>query len=81
MKRTAWVVTSSAALAYDAYLLGWRLPDVQGNLEAAIIWATPALVVSHVLHRRHADRQHAELHARLDAQDRALNIGQGDNTD
>jgi hypothetical protein len=31
------------------------------NLEASLIWATPAFVTHHVLMRRHLDRRHDQL--------------------
>lgn len=73
MKRAAWLAACLAVLAYDLYLLASSFPEVRANLEAAVIWATPALIAHHVLLRRHADRRHAETQARLDAQDEALN--------
>lgn len=40
-------------IAISAYLLSYRLNDVQGNLEASFISMTPAFVTSHVvLHRK-----------------------------
>ena len=78
MKRAAWALACAAVLAYDAYVLLDRFPDVQGNLEAATIWATPALVVSHLLHQRRADRHHAETQRRLDRQDEAIGIADRD---
>lgn len=43
------LVLGAAALGlygwYDVFLLTGRLSDVQGNLEAAVVWATPAFVV------------------------------------
>jgi hypothetical protein len=43
---------------------GWG--SVYPNLIASLIWATPAFVTSHVLHRRHVDRRHRELLNRID---------------
>ena len=75
MKRALfWLLVALVLVGLDVYLLGWRLADVQGNVEAQFIIVTPAFLVSHVLHRRRADRQHAErmadqakLHAKVDA--------------
>lgn len=73
MKRLLWVLVAFVLLAYDVYLLVFRLPDVQGNVEAQFIIVTPAVIGSHLLHKRRADRQHAErmadqaaLHAKVD---------------
>ncbi|MEV5941290.1 hypothetical protein [Streptomyces sp. NPDC051994] len=65
MTRTWWILAALAVLAMDAYLLAYRWDDVAGNLEASIIWGTPALVAQHVALRRHADRQHAATRAAI----------------
>ncbi|MFF3151791.1 hypothetical protein [Streptomyces sp. NPDC057910] len=65
MTRTRWIFAALVVLALDAYLLAYRLTDVAGNLEASVIWGTPALVAQHVALRRHADRQHAETRAAI----------------
>jgi hypothetical protein len=31
------------------------------NIIASVVWATPAFVISHVVHKRHADRRHTEV--------------------
>jgi hypothetical protein len=31
------------------------------NIIASVVWATPAFVISHAVHKRHADRRHAEV--------------------
>jgi hypothetical protein len=31
------------------------------NIIAAVVWATPAFVVSHWVHRRHANKRHWQL--------------------
>ncbi|MEV5944848.1 hypothetical protein [Streptomyces sp. NPDC051994] len=71
MTRTCWILAALAVLAMDAYLLAYHWGDVAGNLEASVIWGTPALVIQHVTLRRHADRQHAETRAAI--LDRAQN--------
>jgi len=60
MRRLYWGAAAACLLALDVYLVGWRLAEVQGNLEAAAVWATPAFVVSHVLRGRRSGREHAE---------------------
>lgn len=55
-----WLPVVVALVAYDVYLLTWRLPEVLGNIEAQFVIVTPGFVVSHLLHKRRADRQHAE---------------------
>jgi hypothetical protein len=65
-----WLLAGLLLVAYDVYLFGWRLAEVQGNVEAQFIIVTPAFVVSHLLHKRRADRQHAErmaAHERTEA--------------
>lgn len=47
------------------------------NLAANVLWV-PLVALHHILMRRHVDRRQAETHARLDAQDEALNIAPGD---
>jgi hypothetical protein len=37
------------------------------NIIAAFVWATPAFVVSHFVHRRHADKRQQEIISRIDA--------------
>ncbi|MEZ0089918.1 hypothetical protein [Streptacidiphilus sp. EB129] len=68
MKRLYWVLAVAGLLGLDVYFLGWRLAEVQGNVEAQFIIVTPAFVVSHVLHRRRADRHHAEQLAAVEQQ-------------
>lgn len=58
-----WLLLTAVLVAYDVYLLGWRLAEVQGNVEAQFVIITPAFVISHVLRRRRADAQHGELMA------------------
>ncbi|MFD9633632.1 hypothetical protein [Streptomyces violascens] len=65
MTRTWWILAAAVVLALDAYLLAYHWPDVAGNLEASVIWGTPALVAQHIALRRHADRQHAETRAAI----------------
>lgn len=79
--RLLWALLAVLLIGLDVYLLGWRLSDVQGNVEAQFIIVTPAFLVSHVLHRRRADRQHAErmadqaaLHAKVDALHQHLGV-------
>jgi len=31
------------------------------NIVAAVLWASPAFVVSHLVHRKHADTRHRQL--------------------
>jgi hypothetical protein len=60
----AAVLPAAAVLAaYDVYLLGWRLAEVQGNLEAQMVIITPAFVVSHLLRARQSRVQHREAMA------------------
>lgn len=84
MKLT-WLLAVLLLVGYDVYLLACRLGEVQGNVEAQFIIVTPAFVVSHLLHRRRADRQHAErmadqaeLHAKVDALHEHLGVSQSD---
>ncbi|MEV8523117.1 hypothetical protein AB0451_03015 [Streptomyces sp. NPDC052000] len=65
MTRTWWILAALTVLVGDVFLLVYRWGDVAGNLEASIIWGTPALVAQHVALRRHADRQHAETRAAI----------------
>lgn len=65
MTRTLWILAALLVLAADAYLLAYHWDDVAGNLEASVIWGTPALVAQHVALRRHADRQHAKTRAAI----------------
>ena len=67
MKRLLGVVATLALLALDVYLCKYRWNDMLGNLEAQVVIITPAFVVSHVLHKRRSDRQHAERMAAHDA--------------
>lgn len=71
MTRWAWAVLAAGLVALDVYLLGWQWANVGGNVEAQFIIVTPAFIAQHLALRRHVDRRHAELHARLDAQDHA----------
>lgn len=64
----ASVVLLVAYVCYDVYLLTDRLGDVTGNLEASVIWGTPAavlfLVRSELRHRQrmaHLDSLHAKV--------------------
>lgn len=73
MKRGAWRLLALLLVAMDVYFLVWRRGEVLGNVEAQFIIVTPGFVVSHLLHKRRADRQHAErmadqaaLHAKVD---------------
>ena len=73
---------------YDIDLFRHHLPDVQGNLEASVIWGTPTAIAffvrSEMRHRtaeaaaraRHDERMQAlgELHAKLDAVHEHLGI-------
>jgi hypothetical protein len=63
--RTWWILAALVVAALDVYLLTVHWTDVAGNLEASVIWGTPALVAQHVALRRHADRQHAETRAAI----------------
>ncbi|MBD0743614.1 hypothetical protein [Streptomyces sp. CBMA152] len=63
MTRTWWAIAALVVAGLDAYLLLCHWPDVAGNLEASVIWGTPALVAQHVALRRHVDRRHAETQA------------------
>ena len=64
-KRVTWVVVAALVVAADVYLLCYRLPDVQGNLEASLIWGTPALIAQHLALRRHINRRHEETRRHL----------------
>jgi hypothetical protein len=69
VKRYAgWLLVAAALVAYDVYLLAFRLSDVQGNCEAQVIIVTPMFIAQHLWTRR----QHARLHGRMDAQDAAM---------
>lgn len=68
MTRTRWIAAVAALLALDLYLLIWRTAEVMGNVEAQFIIVTPAFVISHLLHRRDANRHHAEQVGRAEAQ-------------
>lgn len=73
--RLLWAAAAALLVALDVYLLGWRLSDVLGNVEAQFIIVTPAFIVSHLLHKRRADRQHAErmaVHERVESKLDAL---------
>lgn len=61
-----WAALTAALVGLDVYFLGWRLAEVQGNVEAQFIIVTPAFIVQHLLMRRRVDRQHAETARRLD---------------
>lgn len=63
-----WILPAVALLALDVYFLVWRTAEVQGNVEAQVIIVTPAFVISHLVHRRRADRHHAEQVGRQEAQ-------------
>lgn len=65
LKRVTWVVVAALIVAADVYLLCYRLSDVQGNLEASLIWGTPALVAQHLALRRHINRRHEEIRRHL----------------
>ncbi len=85
MKRLAlWLsglVAAVGLVLYDVDLFEHHLSDVQGNLEASVIWGTPTVlgffVRSELRHRRservaqarHAERMadQAALHAKVDA--------------
>ena len=67
MRRLRWVLAVVGLLAYDVYLLAFQLADIKGNVEAQFVIITPAFVVSHLLHRRRSDRQHAEQVGRQEA--------------
>ena len=62
-----WLPVLLGLVAYDVYLLGYRLAEVQGNVEAQFIIITPGLLASHLAHRRRQDRQHAEQVGRQEA--------------
>lgn len=73
----ASVVGAVFLVLYDVDVLRHHLPDVQGNLEASVIWGTPAALLflwrSEVQHRqrmRHLD----SLHAKVDALHQHLGI-------
>jgi hypothetical protein len=78
MRRAWWamalLLAGAALVLYDVDLLRNHLPDVQGNLEASVIWGTPAalLLLWHT-ERRHrqreaaADARHSELLAAVQA--------------
>jgi hypothetical protein len=68
MTRTRWIAAVAALLALDLYLLVWRTAEVMGNCEAQVIIVTPAFVISHLLHRRDANRHHDEQVRRAEAQ-------------
>jgi hypothetical protein len=67
MRRLRWVAAVVGLVALDVYFLGWRLNEVLGNVEAQFIIVTPAFVVSHLLHKRRSDRQHADQVGRQEA--------------
>lgn len=56
----ALLAAGTALVLYDVYLVRDRLGDVQGNLEASVIWGTPAalLLLWHT-ERRHRQRERA----------------------
>jgi hypothetical protein len=60
MTRARWAVLAALLVGLDVYFLGWRLAEVQGNVEAQFIIVTPAFLISHLAHKRRQDRQHAE---------------------
>jgi hypothetical protein len=62
-----WLPVLVALVAYDVYLLGYRLAEVQGNVEAQFIIITPSVLVSHLVNRHRQDRQHDERMAAHDA--------------
>lgn len=37
------------------------------NIIAAVVWATPAFVISHIVHRKHADKRHQDLIEHINA--------------
>lgn len=85
MKRFLLIVLAVAAAAalvwYDVYLFTDRLGDVTGNLEASVIWGTPAALL--FLWRaewRHRQRMaHLDsLHAKVDAMHEHLGIKPAD---
>lgn len=49
--RLLGIAGSVVYIAFCAYLLIFRLPDVQGNLEASIIWAAPIAVSHMIVHK------------------------------
>jgi hypothetical protein len=72
MNRLRWLLVALLLVALDVYFIVWRREEVQGNVEAQFIIVTPAFIVSHVLQKRRADRQHTETQARLDEQSELL---------
>ncbi len=72
MRRLYWPLVGVLLVAYDFYLLRYRLSDVQGNVEAQFIIITPMFLLKHWSDVRRARRDRAEVHARLDAQDEAM---------
>ena len=73
--RLRWIAAAVALVVLDVYLLACHWGMVGGNVLAEPIILAPAFIAQHLAWRRHHDRSTAELHARLDAQDQALNIG------
>lgn len=71
MTRWVWAALAAGLVGLDVYLLGWQWGLVGGNVLAQFIITTPAFIAQHLALKRHMDRRHAELHARLDAQDHA----------
>lgn len=67
-----WIAAALLLVALDVYLLGWRWPDVGGNVLAQFIISTPQFIALHLLAKRRAERHHAETQERLDAQSEAL---------
>lgn len=67
-----WLAVAVLLVAYDVYLFGWRLDEVQGNVEAQFIIVTPMFLLKHWSDVRRARRDRAEVRARLDAQDEAM---------
>jgi hypothetical protein len=73
----AGAVAGLFLVLYDVDLLHHHLPDVRGNLEASVIWGTPAAILFFWrAERRHRQRMaHLDsLHAKVDAVHEHLGI-------
>lgn len=85
MKRALLLLAGAVLLAayvwYDAYVLTQRAGDVTGNLEASVIWATPAFALAlwrfehrHRKRERAEQARHDERIAYLDAIDAKVDV-------
>jgi O-succinylbenzoate synthase len=75
----AVTVAAMFLVLYDVDLLRHHLPDVQGNLEASVIWGTPTAIAFfwRAEHRHRQRMAHLDsLHAKVDQLHQHLGVEQ-----